>query len=86
MLTPFAPAGAAGSGEVSDSCDEAPVTLRVLSGDDPTVGGEEFEVKDAVARRVPILPDPDGTSTSDPKELERQRKRANRTALALYSL
>jgi hypothetical protein len=59
--------------------------MRLESAADPATGGDEFEVTDAVARRVPILTGRDEPGQT-PKELERLEKQAAKTRLAMYQV
>jgi hypothetical protein len=84
-LAPATSASAARS-DVPKTCKQPPVTMRVEATGAVPVGGKTFRVTDGVARRVPLVPRPPGSTTSDPKELVRQREEAASTDLALYSI
>jgi hypothetical protein len=72
-------------GELPAACREAPVTMRLEALTDPPAGDADFEVTDAVARRIPILAG-ESQSTSDPDELAEQQAWAANTDLALFSI
>lgn len=65
------------------ACKPAPVTIDLRAGGDHPAGSESFEVVDAVARRVPILP---GEMAFDPAELSGLEKKAAVTPLAAYTV
>ena len=68
---------------VPEGCVAPPVTMDLRSGGDAPAGSESFEVTDAVARRVAILP---GQMAFDPSALSTLEAQAKVTPLALYSL
>ncbi|HUF84582.1 MAG TPA: hypothetical protein VMQ81_08340 [Acidimicrobiia bacterium] len=80
-----APAAPAGSDGFPAKCERPPFTMRLESGADPAAGGAEFEVADAVARRVPILTGRDEPGQTQ-EELERLEKQAAKTRLAMYQI
>lgn len=81
------PGGDGGSGgtEVPDSCEAVPLTMAVEAFGDHPAGAAEFEVVDAVVRRVPILLGVDAPA-ADAEELEAMQARAAESPVALYSL
>lgn len=64
-------------------CKAPPVTVDLEAAGDHPAGAEEFEVTDAVARRVAILP---GEMAFDPADLSGLEKKAGVTPLALYTV
>lgn len=68
---------------VPEACASPPVTMDLRSGGDAPAGSESFEVTDAVARRVAILP---GQMAFDPSALSTLEAEAKVTPLALYSI
>lgn len=76
--------GGDGAGGLPERCERPPVTMRLEAGGTAPAGGEQVEVRDAVARRVPILP---GVGTaSDPEEIAANEEAAAATDLALYQV
>ena len=82
--------GSDGGGEAADddptvpeACTGPPVTMDLRRGGDAPAGSEAFEVTDAVARRVAILP---GQMAFDPSALSTLEAEAAVTPLAMYSL
>lgn len=80
-----APAAPAGSDGFPAKCERPPFTMRLESGADPAAGGAEFEVTDAVARRVPILTGRDEPGQTQ-KELDKLEKQAAKSRLAMYQI
>lgn len=78
--------GDAGGDGLRAECETPPLTMRLEALADPPAGGAAVEVTDAVARRVPIVPNPEGGGTSDPEELEAGQEEAATTDLASYSI
>jgi len=78
--------GATPAAAGGDACAGPPVTMRIEKAAAVAAGGAEFEVTHALARRVPIVPDPKGGTTSDPDEIEELTEKARTTNLALYSM
>ena len=74
---------AAPEAAVPEACTTPPVTMDLRSGGDAPAGSDTFEVTDAVARRVAILP---GQMAFDPSALSTLEAEAKVTPLALYSL
>ncbi|MFN8018718.1 MAG: hypothetical protein U0P45_11405 [Acidimicrobiales bacterium] len=64
-------------------CKAPPVTVDLEAKGDAPAGSSDFEVTDAVARRVAILP---GEMAFDPSALSNLESKASVTPLAAYSL
>ena len=76
-----APVGPAGGAR---DCERPPVTMR-LTGGGPLAGGADVELRDGLARRVPILVGRDEPARTQ-RQLERLQERAAKTGLALYQI
>lgn len=87
--------GGGGSGGGSDAaatttaptlpaaCKKPPTTIDLQAGGSAPAGSDSFEVADAAARRVAILP---GEMAFDPADLSGLEKKAAVSPLALYTL
>jgi hypothetical protein len=71
--------------DLPDECAEPPLTMALEGFGEEPAGSSDFEVTDAVVRRVPILTGVEGT-TADPAELAELEARAAESPIALYSL
>lgn len=85
VLVAGSPVGATSPTAASGRCAKPPLTVTVLPGPMGTTGPVDFAVGDAVARRVPIVPQPPD-ARRDGATLERLEAKAARTDLALYTL
>lgn len=65
------------------ACKQPPVTIDLEAGGTAPAGSSTFEVTDAAARRVAILP---GEMAFDPADLSGLEKKAAVSPLALYTL
>jgi hypothetical protein len=68
---------------VPEACVAPPTTITLQAAGERPAGGEAFEVTDAVARRVAILP---GEMAFDPASLSGLENQAAVTPLAMYTL
>lgn len=75
-----------GAAALPTECTEPPLTMRLEALGESPAGSADFEVTDAVARRVPIVPRPDGETAGDPEELAAAQEEATTTDLALYAI
>lgn len=78
------PGGGDGGQDLPAECPQTPFTMRLEADYEEALGGEEFTVQDAVARRVPILPGLE--PTDDPDEIAAREEQAAQTDLALYTV
>lgn len=77
--------GGGEAADVPDECGEPPLTMALEGFGETPAGSADFEITDAVVRRVPIVTGVDGT-TGDPDELAELEARAAESPVALYSL
>lgn len=70
--------------QLPEACAEVPFTMQLQAFTPPPTGSAELEITDAVARRVPILPNAD--TASDAAQIQAQADEAAATDFALYNI